>query len=82
MITEKDFIDKMVEIAKDGYEYMDQLQCIFFTWNEFFNTDNDIAVAFSIASQIYSEAYSAKFLKKQYSYQSNINCLPFLFSTF
>lgn len=30
MITEKDFIDKMVEIAKDGYEYMDQLQCIFF----------------------------------------------------
>ena len=52
MITEKDFIDKMVEIAKDGYEYMDQLQCIFFTWNEFFNTDNDIA------SQIYSEAYS------------------------
>ena len=23
MITEKDFIDKMVEIAKDGYEYMD-----------------------------------------------------------
>ena len=29
MITEKDFIDKMVEIAKDGYEYMDQLQCIF-----------------------------------------------------
>ena len=24
MITEKDFIDKMVEIAKDGYEYMDQ----------------------------------------------------------
>ena len=58
MITEKDFIDKMVEIAKDSYEYMDQLQCIFFTWNEFFNTDNDIAVAFSIASQIYSEAYS------------------------
>ncbi len=56
MITEKDFIDKMVEIAKDGYEYMDQLQCIFFTWNEFFNTDNDIAVAFSIASQIYSSS--------------------------
>ena len=48
MITEKDFIDKMVEIAKDGYEYMDQLQCIFFTWNEFFNTDNDIAVAFTL----------------------------------
>ena len=57
MITEKDFIDKMVEIAKEGYEYMNQLQCIYFTWNEFFNPDHDFDEAFSLASQIYSEAY-------------------------
>ena len=24
-LTEKDFIDKMIEIANDGHEYMDQL---------------------------------------------------------
>ena len=57
MITEKDFIDKMIDIAKDGFEYMNQLQCIYFTWNEFFNPDNDFAEAFSLASQIYSEAF-------------------------
>lgn len=34
-LTEKDFIDKMIEIANDGHEYMDQLQCVYFTWNEF-----------------------------------------------
>ena len=27
-LTEKDFIDKMIEIANDGHEYMDQLQCL------------------------------------------------------
>ncbi len=30
-LTEKDFIDKMIEIATDGHEYMDQLQCVYFT---------------------------------------------------
>ena len=34
-ITENDFIEKMIEIAKTGYENMTQLQCVFFTWNEF-----------------------------------------------
>ena len=37
-ITENDFIEKMIEIAKTGYENMTQLQCVFFTWNEFFKT--------------------------------------------
>lgn len=32
-ITENDFIEKMIEIAKTGYENMTQLQCVFFTWN-------------------------------------------------
>ena len=27
-LTEKDFIDKMIEIANDGHEYMDQLECV------------------------------------------------------
>lgn len=40
-LTEKDFIDKMIEIANDGHEYMDQLQCVYFTWNEFFNPQHD-----------------------------------------
>ena len=34
-LTEKDFIDKMIEISNDGHEYMDQLQCVYFTWNDF-----------------------------------------------
>lgn len=29
-ITENDFIEKMIEIAKTGYENMTQLQCVFF----------------------------------------------------
>lgn len=40
-LTEKDFIDKMIEIAKDGYEYSEQLKCVFFTWAEFFNVEAD-----------------------------------------
>lgn len=32
-ITENDFIEKMIEIAKTGYENMTQLQCVFFTEN-------------------------------------------------
>ena len=53
-LTEKDFIDKMIEIANDGHEYMDQLQCVYFTWNEFFNPQHDKKRAFEVASQIFS----------------------------
>lgn len=56
-ITENDFIEKMIEIAKTGYENMTQLQCVFFTWNEFFNTEEDACRAFEVASQIFSAAY-------------------------
>ena len=49
-ITENDFIEKMIEIAKTGYENMTQLQCVFFTWNEFFNTEEDACRAFEVAS--------------------------------
>ena len=52
-----DFIEKMIEIAKTGYENMTQLQCVFFTWNEFFNTEEDACRAFEVASQIFSAAY-------------------------
>jgi len=45
------------EIAKTGYENMTQLQCVFFTWNEFFNTEEDACRAFEVASQIFSAAY-------------------------
>ena len=40
-ITENDFIEKMIEIAETGYENITQLQCVFFTWNEFFNTEEE-----------------------------------------
>lgn len=53
-LTEKDLIDKMIEIANDGHEYMDQLQCVYFTWNEFFNPQHDKKRAFEVASQIFS----------------------------
>lgn len=36
---------------------MTQLQCVFFTWNEFFNTEEDACRAFEVASQIFSAAY-------------------------
>lgn len=51
-ITENDFIEKMIEIAKTGYENMTQLQCVFFTWNEFFNTEEDACRAFEVASRV------------------------------
>lgn len=57
-LTEKDFIDKMIEIASDGPEYMNQLQCVYFTWNEFFNPQNDKKRAFEVASQIFSASSS------------------------
>lgn len=56
-ITENDFIEKMIDIAKTGYESMIQLQCVFFTWNEFFNTKEDACRAFEVASQIFSAAH-------------------------
>ena len=51
-ITENDFIEKMIDIAKTGYESMIQLQCVFFTWNEFFNTKEDACRAFEVASRV------------------------------
>ena len=59
-ITENDFIEKMIDIAKTGYESMIQLQCVFFTWNEFFNTKEDACRAFEVASQIISAAHPAE----------------------
>lgn len=41
MITETDFIEKMEELIECGYEYLDSVKCIFFTWIEFFDIDSD-----------------------------------------
>lgn len=57
MITEQDFIDKMIEIANDGPEYMEELKCIYFAWNEFFNTKEDRNRAEEVASEIFSAVY-------------------------
>ena len=44
MITEADFIEKMEELIECGYEYLDSVKCIFFTWIEFFDIDSDTAL--------------------------------------
>lgn len=55
-LTEQDFIDKMVEIAHDGYEYIDQLKCVFFTWYEFFCDKENTQDAADLASRIFEES--------------------------
>lgn len=44
MITETDFIEKMEELIECGYEYLDSVKYIFFTWIEFFDIDSDTAL--------------------------------------
>ncbi len=57
MVSEMDFIGKMVELLEDGMECMNQVQCIFFTWNEFFNDDGDEDRAMALAEQVYDMAF-------------------------
>lgn len=56
VLIEKDFIDKMIEIAKDGYEYSEQLKHVFFTWAEFFNIESDSPEADTVI-EIICKAY-------------------------
>ena len=75
-ITENDFIEKMIDIAKTGYESMIQLQCVFFTWNEFFNTKEDACRAFEVASQIFSAAHPRSTLERNQRFLERTCLLP------
>ena len=57
MLSEQDFIDKIIEFLRDGMEYMNQVQCIFFTWNEFFNEGGDDERAMALAAQVYDTVF-------------------------
>ena len=57
MLNEQDFIDKMIELLENGPEFINQVQCVFFTWNEFFNEDNDEERAAEVAGQVYNTVY-------------------------
>lgn len=55
-IEEQDFIDKMVDIARDGYEYIEQLKHVFFTWFEFFGSEEYPQEAEELARRLFEES--------------------------
>ena len=42
-ITEKEFLDKMIALAKAGEDEMEHLKCMFYAWAEFFEADEATA---------------------------------------
>ena len=38
-VSEKEFIDKMIALAKAGEDEMEHLKCIFYTWAVFYEAD-------------------------------------------
>lgn len=75
-LTENDFINKMIEIAGDGPEFTNQLQCVFFTWNEFFNPENNAQRAFEVASQVFSASHPGNVpLSKNDGFWGEISCI-------
>ena len=55
-ITEKEFLDKMIALAKAGEDEMEHLKCMFYAWAEFFESDektaNGIAELLADAAEI------------------------------
>ena len=35
-VSEKEFLDKMIELAKAGDDAMEHLKCVFYTWAVFY----------------------------------------------
>ena len=68
MLNEQDFIDKMIELLENGPEFMDQVQCVFFTWNEFFNVDDDEERAAEVANQVYDTVYPESTLEERLAF--------------
>ena len=68
MLNEQDFIDKMVALLKNGLEFTDQVQCIFFTWNEFFNEDDDEERAAEVANHVYDTVYPESTLEERLAF--------------
>ena len=38
-VSEKEFIDKMIALAKAGEDEMEHLKCVFYTWAVFYEAD-------------------------------------------
>lgn len=55
-VSEKDFKEKMVELIRNGYEYIDQVQCLFFAWVELFDKYDDEDALMEMAECIAASA--------------------------
>ena len=40
-VSEKEFIDKMIALAKAGEDEMEHLKCVFYTWAVFYEADEE-----------------------------------------
>lgn len=40
-VSEKEFLDKMIELAKAGDDAMEHLKCVFYTWAVFYEADEE-----------------------------------------
>lgn len=68
MLNEQDFIDKMIALLENGLEFTDLVQCVFFTWNEFFNEDDDEEQAAEVANQVYDTVYPESTLEERLAF--------------
>ena len=42
-VSEKEFLDKMIALAKAGEDEMEHLKCVFYTWAAFYEADAETA---------------------------------------
>ena len=40
-VSEKEFIDRMIALAKAGEDEMEHLKCVFYTWAVFYEADEE-----------------------------------------
>ena len=68
MLNEQDFIDKMIALLENGLEFTAQVQCVFFTWNKFFNEDDDEERAAEVANRVYDTVYPESTLEERLAF--------------
>lgn len=42
-VSEKEFLDKMIALAKAGEDEMEHLKCVFYSWAVFYEADDETA---------------------------------------
>lgn len=51
-VSEKEFIDKMIALAKAGEDEMEHLKCVFYTWAVFYEADEETTAVSLSSSQM------------------------------